>query len=141
MTTLNTVFKVWKLQKFALTLFWQKFRESTAFTRRINKELIWRKHLVRVIFLFSTLWYILCTVWYIVPCRKFRLLPRFWRKNCVKLTVLLLVDLTKKILHGMNFSFLQKTVLCNYTVQCTKYAHFFEINFVKATQRFYKRSY
>ena len=29
---------VWKLQKYSLTLFWQKFRESNVFT----KELIWR---------------------------------------------------------------------------------------------------
>ena len=31
---------VWKLQKFTLTLFWQKIRESSAFTKQITKELI-----------------------------------------------------------------------------------------------------
>ena len=30
-------FTVWKLQKFSLTLFWQKFRESNGFTKEITK--------------------------------------------------------------------------------------------------------
>ena len=34
---------VWKLQKFSLTPFWQKFRESNCFTKEITKELISRK--------------------------------------------------------------------------------------------------
>ena len=33
---------VWKLRKFTLTLFWQKFRENNVFTKEITKELIWR---------------------------------------------------------------------------------------------------
>ena len=28
---------VWKLRKFALTLFWQKFRENNVFTKEITK--------------------------------------------------------------------------------------------------------
>ena len=44
---------VWKLQKFSLTHFWQKFRESNGFTKWITKELIWRNiFLVRVNFEF-----------------------------------------------------------------------------------------
>ena len=35
-------FTVWKLRKFSLKLFWQKFRESNVFTKEITKELIWR---------------------------------------------------------------------------------------------------
>ena len=31
---------MWKLQKFALTLFWQKFRESNVLTGEITKQLI-----------------------------------------------------------------------------------------------------
>ena len=30
----------WKLQKFTLTFFWQKFRESNSFTKEIAKEMI-----------------------------------------------------------------------------------------------------
>ena len=33
---------VWKLRKFTLTPFWQKFRESNGFTREVPKELNWR---------------------------------------------------------------------------------------------------
>ena len=33
---------VWKLRKFSLTYFWQKFRQSNGFTKEITKELIWR---------------------------------------------------------------------------------------------------
>ena len=32
---------VWKLPKFALTLFWQKFRQSNSFTVEITKLVIW----------------------------------------------------------------------------------------------------
>ena len=43
----------WNDRKFALTLFWQKFRESNAFTK-ISKVLIWRKNiLVGVILIFA----------------------------------------------------------------------------------------
>ena len=35
-------YTVWKLQKFSLTLFLQKFRESNGFTKEITKLLIWR---------------------------------------------------------------------------------------------------
>ena len=31
---------LWKLRKFILTLFWQKFRETNVFTKEITKELI-----------------------------------------------------------------------------------------------------
>ena len=31
---------VWKLRKFTLTLFWQKFRESNGFTNKITKYLV-----------------------------------------------------------------------------------------------------
>ena len=42
-----------ELRKFTLTLFWEKFRESNAFTKQITKELIWRKKIsVRVYFSF-----------------------------------------------------------------------------------------
>ena len=42
---------VWKSLQFSLTHFWQKFRESKAFTKEINKELIWRNiFLVRLNF-------------------------------------------------------------------------------------------
>ena len=34
---------VWKLQKFSLTIFWQKFRESSDFTKEVTNELISRK--------------------------------------------------------------------------------------------------
>ena len=40
-------FRVWKLQKFSLILFWQKFRESNGFTKALKKkllELIWQKN-------------------------------------------------------------------------------------------------
>ena len=33
---------VWKLRKFSLTFFWQKFRETNGFTKEITKELISR---------------------------------------------------------------------------------------------------
>ena len=38
----HLVHTVWKLRKFSLTLFWQKFRESNVFTKEITKELISR---------------------------------------------------------------------------------------------------
>ena len=49
---------MWKLQKFSLTHFWQKFRESNGFTKEVTKELIsrnifWRERIFR----FSTLCY------------------------------------------------------------------------------------
>ena len=45
---------LWKLQKFTLTLFWQKFRETNVFTKEITKQLIWRNYFsVRVNFWFS----------------------------------------------------------------------------------------
>ena len=34
---------VWKLRKFSLTLFWQKFRETNSLTKEITKELVSRK--------------------------------------------------------------------------------------------------
>ena len=41
---------VWKLWKFTLTFFWQKFCENNCFTKDITKELIWRKKIsVKVI--------------------------------------------------------------------------------------------
>ena len=44
---------VWKVLRFSLTHFWQKFRESKDFTKEITKELIWRKNsLVRLNFSF-----------------------------------------------------------------------------------------
>ena len=36
-------YTVWKLRKFTLTPFWQKFRESNIFTKESTKQLIWRK--------------------------------------------------------------------------------------------------
>ena len=33
---------LWKLRKFSLTFFWQKFRETNGFTKEITKELISR---------------------------------------------------------------------------------------------------
>ena len=33
----HTQYTVWKLQKFTLDLFWQKFRESNGFTNKITK--------------------------------------------------------------------------------------------------------
>ena len=48
-------YTVWKLQKFTLTYFWQKFRESNVFTKGNTKELIWRNIFsVRVNFSFFT---------------------------------------------------------------------------------------
>ena len=44
-----SAYTVWKLRKFSLMYFWQKFRESNSSTKQVTKELIWRKHfLVRV---------------------------------------------------------------------------------------------
>ena len=44
---------LWKLRKFILTHFCQKFRESNGFTKEITKELIWRNiFLVRLNFSF-----------------------------------------------------------------------------------------
>ena len=34
---------VWKLRKFTITHFWQKFREINVFSKEVTKELIWRK--------------------------------------------------------------------------------------------------
>ena len=51
--------RVWKLRKFSLTLFSQKFRESNVFTKEFAKELIWRIFLQwEKISRFSTLWYV-----------------------------------------------------------------------------------
>ena len=54
----STVHTVWKLQKFSLTLFSQKFRESNGFTKEITKELNWRNFFsVREnFFFFPTMW-------------------------------------------------------------------------------------
>ena len=52
---------LWKLWKFSLTLFWQKFRETNSFTKEITK-LIWRNIFsVRVNFSFSTPWFTNCS--------------------------------------------------------------------------------
>ena len=39
---------LWKLRKFILTHFCQKFRESNGFTKEITKELIWRNSFMRM---------------------------------------------------------------------------------------------
>ena len=41
-SALYTVGTVWKLRKFSLTHFWQKFREINGFTKEVTKELISR---------------------------------------------------------------------------------------------------
>ena len=37
---------VWKLRKFTITHFWQKFREINVFSKEVTKELIWRKKIL-----------------------------------------------------------------------------------------------
>ena len=47
-----------QLQKFSLTIFSQKFRETNGCTKELTKELIWRNIWWERISRFSTLWYI-----------------------------------------------------------------------------------
>ena len=87
----NTVWN-WKLLRFSLMHFWQKFRERNVFTIEITKEMIWRNiFLVRLHFsklhsvviseisphckIFSSNWYtVKKSIW-----RKF--CKKSWRKN------------------------------------------------------------
>ena len=64
---------MWQLQKFSLTLFWQKFHESDVFTKENTKELIWRKKMWNKLFSkwFHELFY-KCTSIFIFPhCATF----------------------------------------------------------------------
>ena len=66
-TKFKNLCTVWKLRKFTLTLFWQKFRESNSFTNKENTiHLIWRIFSRETKFL---LWKLL----------KFTILSHFWQ--------------------------------------------------------------
>ena len=73
---MNLVYTMWKLRKFLLPLFWQKFRESNVFTKEITKELIFEIVFIERDFLVFPHCAVQITVW------KFG-------KNFVKVTFLL----------------------------------------------------
>ena len=57
---LSRNFTVWKLPKFTLSAFWQKFRESNNFTKEVTKELISRNIFWWERFCLCTLWSTVC---------------------------------------------------------------------------------
>ena len=70
---------MWKLQKFSLTYFWQKFRESNIFTKEVTKELISR----------NIFWFF-HTAETVSQCGNYgNSLSHIFVKNFVKVTVLL----------------------------------------------------
>ena len=78
---------VWKLLRFSLTQFWQKFRENNAFTKKINYELVFSE---TTFFNFPH-----CASVHTAQCGNFmNLHSHFFVKNFVKVTVLL-----KKVLY------------------------------------------
>ena len=127
MHTVHTMrYTVWKLQKFTLTLFWQKIRESNAFTKWITKELIWRKKiLVRVSFSF---FHSVLPLWKLRNFTSTVFSLKFCQINVLQKLYYKLVWRKKNWL-GSEFRF---TTL--HSVEITEIiSHFFGRNFVKAT--------
>ena len=93
----SCAFTVWKLRKFSLTLFWQKFRESNVFTKEL--KLIWRNIL-------SVIWERISHFFNTVvklSLEKY-IVKSIWRMN---------VDFTEILLKRLKHSGAEK--LCNFT--------------------------